>query len=73
MISRNRRNSTRIIFGLNVLVEYEGNLILTGGFIVWSFNAMYMSGDYWYELGDVLSTIATVYLYIEMKREGEKI
>ncbi len=53
--------------------DNKGNLILTGGFIVWSFNAMYMSGDYWYELGDVLSTIATVYLYIEMKREGEKI
>ena len=48
------------------------NMIPAGGFLVWCLNAMYVSGDYWYELGDILSTIAIVYLYIGIKREGEK-
>ena len=53
--------------------DNKGNLILAGGFLVWTFNAMYVSGDYWYELGDALSTVAFVYLYIGIKREGKKV
>ena len=52
--------------------DNRGNLILAGGFLVWSLNAMYVSGDYWYELGDLLSTVAMIFLYIGIKREGEK-
>lgn len=52
--------------------DNRGYLILTGGFLVWCLNAMYVSGDYWYELGDLLSTSALVFIYIGIKREGEK-
>ena len=70
--------TTEIILLINItkkLIQNEdngANLILAGGFLVWCLNGMYMSGDYWYQLGDTMSIFAFVYIYICIKRKGDE-